>query len=81
MARTIVYGHLGDGNLHVNVLGPGPEDQMVEDAVYRLVASLALGAWAPVIDKKLSNSCASAGPISPCPEGAIGSQALFSEPA
>jgi FAD/FMN-containing dehydrogenase len=22
-ARTILYGHLGDGNLHVNVIGPG----------------------------------------------------------
>ncbi|MGH8932115.1 MAG: FAD-binding oxidoreductase, partial [Egibacteraceae bacterium] len=38
-ARTVVFGHLGDGNLHVNVLGPDPDDETVEDAVYRLVAA------------------------------------------
>ena len=26
-ARLILYGHLGDGNLHVNVLGPEPDDE------------------------------------------------------
>ncbi len=26
IARTILYGHAGDGNLHVNVLGPDPDD-------------------------------------------------------
>jgi FAD/FMN-containing dehydrogenase len=35
--RTILFGHLGDGNVHVNVLGPGPHDQDVEDAVLELV--------------------------------------------
>ena len=25
-ARTILFGHLGDGNVHVNVLGPDPAD-------------------------------------------------------
>ncbi len=39
-ARTIVYGHVGDGNLHVNVLGPAPEDQRVDDAVLELVLEL-----------------------------------------
>jgi FAD/FMN-containing dehydrogenase len=39
-ARTIVYGHVGDGNLHVNVLGPVPEDQRVDDAVLELVLEL-----------------------------------------
>jgi FAD/FMN-containing dehydrogenase len=39
-ARTIVYGHLGDGNLHVNVLGPAPDDERVDDAVLELVLEL-----------------------------------------
>ena len=39
-ARTIVYGHVGDGNLHVNVLGPEPEDQRTDDAVLELVLEL-----------------------------------------
>jgi FAD/FMN-containing dehydrogenase len=37
-ARTIVFGHLGAGNLHVNVLGPAPDDDAVDDAVLRLAA-------------------------------------------
>jgi FAD/FMN-containing dehydrogenase len=37
-ARTILFGHLGDGNVHVNVLGPPPDDESVEEAVLRLVA-------------------------------------------
>jgi FAD/FMN-containing dehydrogenase len=36
-AQTIVFGHLGDGNLHVNVMGPDPGDQAVDDAVLSLV--------------------------------------------
>ena len=39
-ARTIIYGHLGDGNLHVNVLGPDPHDEAVDDAVLHLVAEM-----------------------------------------
>ncbi len=39
-ARTIVYGHVGDGNLHVNVLGPDAEDEAVDDAVLALVIDL-----------------------------------------
>jgi FAD/FMN-containing dehydrogenase len=38
-ARTVLYGHIGDGNLHVNVLGPPPDDEAVTDAVLRLVAA------------------------------------------
>jgi FAD/FMN-containing dehydrogenase len=38
-ARAIVFGHIGVGNLHVNVLGPGPGDDRVDDAVLRLAAS------------------------------------------
>jgi FAD/FMN-containing dehydrogenase len=37
-ARTILFGHLGDGNVHVNVLGPPPDDEAVEPAVLHLVA-------------------------------------------
>jgi FAD/FMN-containing dehydrogenase len=38
-SRTVVFGHLGDGNVHVNVLGPDPEDDAVDEAVLRLAAS------------------------------------------
>ncbi len=37
-ARTFVYGHLGDGNLHVNLLGPAPDDESADEAVLRLAA-------------------------------------------
>jgi FAD/FMN-containing dehydrogenase len=37
-ARAIVFGHIGAGNLHVNVLGPAPNDDGVDDAVLRLAA-------------------------------------------
>ncbi len=33
-----LFGHLGDGNLHVNVTGPAPDDDRVDDAVLRVVA-------------------------------------------
>lgn len=39
-ARTIVFGHINEGNLHVNVLGADAEHARVTDAVLRLVASL-----------------------------------------
>jgi len=39
-ARTIVYGHVGDGNLHANVLGLAPDDQRADDAVLELVLEL-----------------------------------------
>ena len=35
-----VWGHLGDGNLHVNVVGPAVDDETVDDAVLRLCADL-----------------------------------------
>jgi FAD/FMN-containing dehydrogenase len=37
-ARAVIFGHLGDGNVHVNVLGPEPDDHAVDEAVLRLVA-------------------------------------------
>jgi FAD/FMN-containing dehydrogenase len=39
-ARTVIYGHLGDGNLHVNVLGPDAGDERCDEAVLRLVSTL-----------------------------------------
>jgi FAD/FMN-containing dehydrogenase len=38
-ARTYLFGHLGDGNVHVNVLGPPSDDESVEAAVLGLVAA------------------------------------------
>jgi FAD/FMN-containing dehydrogenase len=39
-ALTIVYGHLADGNLHVNVVGPAADDEQPVDAVLDLVLQL-----------------------------------------
>jgi FAD/FMN-containing dehydrogenase len=37
-ARVVIFGHLGDGNVHVNVLGPDPGDLTVDETVLRLAA-------------------------------------------
>ena len=37
-ARTWLFGHVADGNVHVNVTGAGHADERVEDVVFRLVA-------------------------------------------
>ena len=39
-ARPIVFGHVNEGNLHVNVLDTGDLHEEVTDAVLRLVASM-----------------------------------------
>lgn len=39
-ARLVAFGHLGEGNLHLNVLGLDPGDERVEAAVLALVAEL-----------------------------------------
>jgi FAD/FMN-containing dehydrogenase len=39
-STVIIWGHIGDGNLHVNVVGPAPDDDTADDAVLRLVARL-----------------------------------------
>lgn len=36
--RTHVFGHVGDGNLHVNVIGPSPDDTDIDTTVLTLVA-------------------------------------------
>lgn len=36
--QAYLFGHLGAGNLHVNVVGPAPDDLTVDEAVFRLVA-------------------------------------------
>lgn len=38
-ARLIVFGHVNEGNLHVNILDALDQDEAVTDAVLRLVAS------------------------------------------
>jgi FAD/FMN-containing dehydrogenase len=35
-ARVVLFGHLGDGNVHVNVLGAEVDDARVDDAVLEL---------------------------------------------
>jgi FAD/FMN-containing dehydrogenase len=39
-ARVWLFGHAGDGNVHVNVTGVEPDDDRVTDAVLHLVAEL-----------------------------------------
>ena len=39
-ARTWLFGHVGDGNIHVNVTGLPPDDDRVDEAVFGLVAEL-----------------------------------------
>ena len=39
-ARVITFGHVADGNVHVNIIPGGPADGRHEDAVFSFVASL-----------------------------------------
>jgi FAD/FMN-containing dehydrogenase len=39
-AQTWLFGHVGDGNIHVNVTGVAPDDERVDAAVLGLVADL-----------------------------------------
>jgi FAD/FMN-containing dehydrogenase len=39
-AQAHLFGHLGDGNIHVNVTGAPVDDDALDDAVLRLVAEL-----------------------------------------
>jgi FAD/FMN-containing dehydrogenase len=38
-AQTFLFGHVGDGNVHVNVTGLAPDDDRVDDAVVHMVAA------------------------------------------
>ena len=38
--QLFLFGHAGDGNIHVNILGPDPGDLEVDTAVLKYVASL-----------------------------------------
>lgn len=39
-ARTWLFGHVADGNIHVNITGPAPDDERTDDAVLEEVARL-----------------------------------------
>ncbi|HEY1324807.1 MAG TPA: FAD-linked oxidase C-terminal domain-containing protein, partial [Streptosporangiaceae bacterium] len=39
-AVVITFGHIADGNVHVNIVPAAPADGRHEDAVFRFVASL-----------------------------------------
>jgi FAD/FMN-containing dehydrogenase len=39
-ARTWIFGHIGDGNLHVNVTGVAADDERIDDAVLTRVAEV-----------------------------------------
>jgi FAD/FMN-containing dehydrogenase len=39
-ASVWLFGHVGDGNIHVNVMGIPPDDERVDDAVFRAVAAV-----------------------------------------
>jgi FAD/FMN-containing dehydrogenase len=38
-ATCVLFGHVGDGNLHVNVVGPDPDDESVDATVLDVVAA------------------------------------------
>jgi FAD/FMN-containing dehydrogenase len=39
-AQVIAFGHAGEAAVHVNVLGPAPDDETVDDAVLQLVVAM-----------------------------------------
>ena len=36
-SRLLLFGHVGDGNIHVNVVGPPADDEAIDDVVLALV--------------------------------------------
>jgi len=39
-STTYLYGHVCDGNMHVGIIGPAPDDEAVDDAVLRLTIEM-----------------------------------------
>jgi FAD/FMN-containing dehydrogenase len=39
-SRTFIYGHACEGNLHLGIVGPPPDDESVDDAVLRLTIEM-----------------------------------------
>ena len=39
-STVVLFGHLGEGNIHVNVLGVSPDDDEIDNLVLRLVAEM-----------------------------------------
>jgi FAD/FMN-containing dehydrogenase len=39
-ARLVIWGHVGDGNLHVNILGLAPDDAPIDHDVLRLAVEM-----------------------------------------
>jgi FAD/FMN-containing dehydrogenase len=39
-SRTYLYGHVCDGNMHIGIVGPAPDDEAVDDAVLRLTIEM-----------------------------------------
>ncbi|MDP9468877.1 MAG: FAD-binding oxidoreductase [Chloroflexota bacterium] len=39
-SRSYLYGHVCDGNMHLGIIGPEPEDEAVDDAVLGLVIEM-----------------------------------------
>jgi FAD/FMN-containing dehydrogenase len=39
-SATYLYGHVCDGNMHVGIIGPAPDDESVDDAVLRLTIEM-----------------------------------------
>ena len=39
-SATYLYGHVCDGNMHVGIIGPDPDDEAVDDAVLRLTIEM-----------------------------------------
>ena len=39
-SRTYLYGHVCEGNMHLGIIGPPPDDESVDDAVLGLVVAM-----------------------------------------
>ena len=39
-SKTFIYGHICEGNLHLGIVGPDPEDESVDEAVLRVTIEL-----------------------------------------